>query len=118
MIRSTAFTAALSAASGCQVEDCPPPHQFKLSTQQQRGRNLRPIEVPERHTMCAVPDCGKPPLSMGWCPGHYTQEREGPTHDPAAPGRPGRGCAVPGCDGKHYAHGLCHAHAARLAVTE
>ena len=26
---------------------------------------------------------------------------------------PNRGCAVDGCDGKHYAHGLCRSHVAK-----
>ena len=79
-------------------------------TQQQRGQGLRPIEVPERHTVCMFPGCGKAPLSRGWCPGHYTQERHGHPMTPLRLVDPDRGCAVPGCPARHYAHGLCRRH--------
>ena len=81
--------------------------------QQQRGQELRPIEVPERHTVCAFPDCGKTPLSKDWCPGHYTQERQGRPMGPLRLVAPSRGCAAPDCEGPHYAHGLCRRHAGK-----
>ena len=100
------------------MQNCPRPHRSKgLCTphyaQQQRGQELLPIEVPERHTVCAFRDCGKTPLSKGWCPGHYNQYRQGREMVPLRLVDPGRGCAVPGCPANHYAHGLCRSHAGK-----
>ena len=71
------------------------------------GQDLQPIEVLQRHTVCTFPDCGKTPLSKGWCPGHYNQHWQGREMGPLRLVDPGRGCAVPGCEDPHYARELC-----------
>ena len=97
------------------MDGCDRPHRAGgLCTshyaQQQRGQQLRPLDVAPSWPTCEFPGCERPRLSKGWCGGHYSQHREGRPMAPLRPVDPQRGCAIAWCDGRHYGRGLCKRH--------
>lgn len=59
---------------------------------------------------CRVPRCHSRPTRLGLCPPHYYRWYR--TGDPgtADSGYGIQGCAVPGCERPHRAHGYCVGH--------
>ena len=72
--------------------------------------------TPARGLTCEFPSCGKPRVSRGFCPGHYSQQRLGAPLTTLRVVDPQRGCRVRTCDAKHYANGLCKNHNRRCAT--